>query len=164
MNSGVRLEASEVKLKTPLISMPYGELLRIFLAGALVGLIVGVMIHIMAKAVFTPMLCSSGSSACKNVVAYSSLIAMLVGSVSGLIVLAKLKTYRSLLVMVMSTLSMWGYCTILAESTAWFWSLVLGIVLFGVAYALFGWLARIRSFLVAFSVSAIALVIIRIFL
>ncbi len=86
--------------------------------------------------------------------------AILVGALAGLISMTTLQVYRPLLIVLAATVSLWGFHG-LVDGMAWYWTLLVLAVLFSLAYALFAWLARIRSFIFALAVVTIAVVLVR---
>lgn len=74
--------------------------------------------------------------------------------------LARLRVYRPLLVVLAATIALWGMHGIVA-STAWYWVVAIFAVLFGLSYALFAWIARIRNFVMALVVTIVVVVVVR---
>ena len=81
---------------------------------------------------------------------------VIVGLIS-VFALVRAGVYRPLLVVLASLLALWGIAPWLAP-LAWYWIAFWTTVVFGLAYALFAWLATIERF--AFSVLAMVIVIV----
>ncbi len=160
MATGNRIKAKEVKQISPLVDMSYTDLMQMALVGLGVGLLTSLVTLIMSKFVFEPLLCADANQACQRVGDYASFIALLIGAVAGLIALTKVNSYRPLLVVLLSTLSLWGYSVVFGD-IAWYASWILAAILFGLTYALFGWLSRIKSFTLAIAATLLALILIR---
>jgi len=156
-----RVEAEEVRRVSPVVNSRRGELVRTLLAGVGVGVVVSLLVYLLEQFVFAPLLCGqNGSGSCVNVTAYSSAVAMLVGALAGLVSMTTLQVYRPLLIVLAATISLWGYYTLVVGMT-WYWMLLVAAILFGLAYALFAWLARIRSFIVALVIVIVMVVLVR---
>ena len=156
-----RVAAQEVKRISPVVSSRRDELIRTLLTGVGVGVIVGLLAYLLEQFVFAPLLCDQdGAGSCVNVATYSSAVAILVGALAGLISMTTLQVYRPLLIVLAATVSLWGFHG-LVDGMAWYWTLLVLAVLFSLAYALFAWLARIRSFIFALAVVTIAVVLVR---
>ncbi len=148
----------------PLISMSLGELVRVVLCGIGVGLIVGVVYYLMNKFVFGAVLCRPQAPAdCSQAPNYAFIVAMIIGSIAGIATLVRLRVYRPLLAVLAVAIALWGIHAALS-GVVWYWALLAAMVLFGIAYGLFAWLARIRSFILAIVVTIVVVVIVRLFL
>lgn len=156
-----RVVAEEVRRVSPVVSARRDELVRTLLTGVGVGVIVALLAYLLQQLVFAPLLCGeAGTGTCVNVSSYSSGVAMLVGALAGLISLTTMQVYRPLLIVLASTVSLWGYHTLVAGMT-WYWTVLVAAVLFALAYALFAWLARIRSFVFAVVVVVVMTLLVR---
>jgi hypothetical protein len=152
--------------QTPTIVIPMGvqQLLRIVIIGAGIGLITWGLTFLLDGQVFKSIACRSGAPMqCASSLDYASAVAGVVGAALGLLVLVKLQVFRSLLVVLAVSVSMWGI-----QSTVhllpWQYGLLTSIALFAVAYGLFAWLARIRSFLMTVVIMIVLIVAMRLIL
>ena len=161
MSDANRVTAEEVRRVSPVVSARRDELVRTLLTGLGVGMIVTLLAYLLEQFVFAPLLCGQNATGnCINVSAYSSGVAMLVGALAGLISMTTLQVYRPLLVVLAATASLWSF-QVLVDGFAWYWTLLISAILFALAYGLFAWLARIRSFVVALIVVIIMTVLVR---
>ena len=88
------------------------------------------------------------------------IVAMLVGSIGGLVGLARTRIYRPLLIVIVSVIALWGIQNVLM-GLDWYWAMMITAVFFGLAYGVFGWLARIRNFILAIVLVAVLTVLVR---
>lgn len=97
---------------------------------------------------------------CTNAGNYAMIVAMVIASIGGLIALVQARIYRPLLVVLAAAISMWGLHVITA-GMQWYWTLVVTMILFALTYALFTWVARIRSFLLSLVVIVVLVALVR---
>jgi hypothetical protein len=64
------------------------------------------------------------------------------------------------LIVIAATIALWGINTLTA-SMAWYFALPVIMIMFGLVYGLFAWIARIRSFILAIVVTVVLVVIVR---
>ena len=74
--------------------------------------------------------------------------------------LAHIRAYRPLLIILAAILALWGIQSIVAV-LPWYWALAGMIAVGALAYSLFAWIARIRSFILSAVVAIVIAVIIR---
>ena len=86
--------------------------------------------------------------------------ALVVVSVVAVLALVRVGIYRPLMVVLAVLIAFFGLAPWLAP-LEWYWALLWHVVLFGVAYALFAWLATIEKFVVTLIVTLVAVLIIR---
>lgn len=145
----------------PVVPMYNREIIGVFVTGAVIGLIVTGVWYLLNRFVFTAMLCEGGDTTnCAQAPEYSMMVAMIVGAVAGLIALVQTRVYRPLLAVLGTTIGLWGLHAITWPMT-WYWMLAVMVVLFGLSYALFAWVARIRSFVVSLIVTIVLVVLMR---
>lgn len=148
----------------PLVSMGGGELVQSILVGLGVGLVVAVIMFLLNKFVFGAVLCRPQSIAeCASAPTYAMIVAMVIGAIAGIVSLARLRIYRPLLAVLAATIALWGINN-LVVNLPWYWALLAIMVLFGLAYGLFAWLARLRNFILAIVVTVVMVVIVRLIL
>jgi hypothetical protein len=156
MAKGDRVVAEEVQKSAPVVGARRYELAWTFFGGASVGFVVWVVAWILQRFVFSNLLCA-GAATCSEAVNYAGLVAMIVGSIAGLVVLTTTQVYRPLLVIVASALSLWGFESLVA-GMSWYWALIASMIMFGLAYAAFAWLARVRNFVLTIVIVVILVV------
>lgn len=159
-NEVVYEDAPEVKV-SPFVAMTSRDFITTIVTGAMVGLIVSVAYFLLNKFVFGAVLCRPQSlSDCAQAPNYSMIIALIIGSIAGVASLARARIYRPLLIAIAAAIALWGIHTIVA-GFVWYVALLVSIVLFALAYGLFGWIARIRNFIMAAVVLVVLVVLIR---
>ncbi len=145
----------------PFVNMAITDVLRAFLIGLLVGVVSMGLFYALDRFIFGAALCRPGVEGCTSAPVYSGVIATVVGIIVGIIALAKVGIYRPLPAAIAANIAMWGVFGLVSTHVVWYWGMLIGAVLFGLAYALFAWLARIRSFIISLIVLVVAVVIVR---
>ena len=145
---------------SPLVAMSIPDVLRAFAVGSLVGVVSTGLFYALDQFIFGAALCRAGVEGCASAPVYSGIIATVVGIIVGIIALAKSGIYRPLPAAIAASVAMWGVFALLGN-VVWYWGLVIGAVLFGLAYMLFAWLSRIRSFIISIIVLVAVAVLIR---
>ncbi len=152
--------AVETKV-SPFVAMSVRELIGTILCGMGVGLIVAILYFLLNKFVFGAVLCRAQSPAdCSQAPMYAMIVAVVIATIGGVANLARMRVYRPLLVGLAAAIALWGLHAVVAN-LAWYWGLLAAVVLFGLAYGVFAWLARIRNFILAVVVAVIAVVLVR---
>lgn len=138
-----------------------GEMLRVGILGALVGLFVPGFAWLLQQFFLTPVFCHgqvNGVCAPHDLTAYY--IGTVVAAVIAVALLANWQIFRPLLIAVAAAAALWGlskYVGDVVDHGAW--EYVIGsILLYAAAYLLFYWLLRLRSF--AFSVILVVLAVV----
>lgn len=149
---------------SPLIPMTIRELITTALTGAAVGVFTAIVYLLMNHFVFGAVLCRPQSpGTCGDAPMYAMIVAMVIGSIAGIGALSRLRIYRPLLIVAAAVISLWGFQTIATQLT-WYWLILALAVLLGLAYALFTWIARIRSFIMALVITVVMIIIVRLVL
>lgn len=159
----VREEATPKKQSTgnSLVSMNIRELVGSVCCGVVAGAIAVVLYIVFEKYVFGAVLCRAQSTGnCTLAPTYATLTAVILASIAGVAGLAKLRIYRPLLIGIVAAVALWGLHTPVANF-AWYNALLAVALLSGIAYGLFAWLSRIKSFLLAFLIMVVLVVVIR---
>lgn len=149
-----------------LVSLSRQDFLRIFGIGVIVGIVVCALYVMLDRYVFTPALCENATGTlerCENKESYAATIAMLLVALGGLVSVVRMRVYRPLLVVLFVTASLWGIPE-LAVSLPWWLATLITVLLFGIAYVTFAWLARIRNFYITLLLSVALLVAVRLVL
>lgn len=142
------------------IAMSIVDVLRTLFVGVIVGVVSMGLFYALNQYIFSAALCRAGVEGCSNAPVYSGIIATLVGVIVGIIALAKAGIYRPLPAAIAVGVAMWGVYGLMGN-IAWYWGLLVGTVLFALAYMLFAWLSRIRSFIVSMIVLIVIVVVVR---
>lgn len=146
---------------SPLITMTMRDLLGTIGTGLGIGILTSGIYFLMNRFVFAAVLCRSGSdSDCINAPLYAMIVAMVFGAIAGLVALAALRIYRPLLIVIATSIVMWGFSS-LVSTMPWYFVILIPAVLFALLYGLFAWVARIRSFVVALLVTVVLVVLLR---
>jgi hypothetical protein len=111
--------------------------------------------------VFSAVLCRpQQADQCLQAPEYAMVVAAVIGAIAGLVTLARVRIYRPLFVVLCATIGLW-IASLPIIAYEWYWLLLVLTVLYALAYMLFAWLARIRSFVLALIVAIVVLVIVR---
>ena len=160
VKEAVHDDATDARV-SPLVSMSRRELISMILVGVAVGAIISVLYFLLNKFIFSAVLCRPQSTAdCGQAPNYTMIVAMLVGSIGGLVGLARTRIYRPLLIVIVSVIALWGIQNVLM-GLDWYWAMMITAIFFGLAYGVFGWLARIRNFILAIVLVAVLTVLVR---
>ena len=145
---------------SPFVTMAFPDVLRAFAVGALVGVVSLGLFYALNQYIFGAALCRAGVEGCSSAPVYSGVIATVVGIIVGIIALAKAGIYRPLPAAIAASIAMGGLLVLLS-SVVWYWGLLIAAVLFGIAYMLFAWLSRLRSFVISVIVLVVVAILIR---
>lgn len=143
-----------------MLLMSWGELVRVIIVGAIVGLVTLALHAMLDKYVLTPTLCSAPELAarCASKPYFAAAVATIISAVIGLFALVQQRVYRPLFVVLLATAGLWNVVLLLVTLPLWA-GVVGALFAFASAYAVFAWLAQIRNFIVALIV-ALALVLV----
>lgn len=145
---------------TPYVSMTTGDLIRAMLTGAGVGLVSSGVFLLLNKFVFGAALCRAGVDGCSNAPLYSTIITVVLAIIIGVVALAKAGIYRPLLVAAAAPIALWSLFAMMT-GMFWVWALLVAAVLFALAYGLFAWVARLRSFIVSIILLIVLVLVVR---
>jgi hypothetical protein len=144
--------------------MNWRDVLKIGVAGAIIGLLTMGLYVLFDKYVFSPTLCSDinlGSGRCENKLAFSSSVALVIGALPILFFFVQQRVYRPLLVILLSVVTLWNIPLLLGE-LAMLPAILLSVLIFALTYLVFAWLVQIRNFPIALITSIIVVVIVRV--
>jgi hypothetical protein len=148
--------AEQADKPAPVILMSGRQIIGTIIIGAVVGLLSWGLAQLLDAYVFKTIFCHSMMTAeCAQTPQYAAIGATILAAVAGIFALVKLQVFRPLLVGLGATVSLWGLMNVLS-AMSWQMNVLLFAGLFAVAYLLFAWLARLRSF----GLSVIAMVVI----
>jgi hypothetical protein len=154
------VEEQSVKI-SPFVSLTTRDIISTFVAGLIVGALYYGAMYLLNLYVFGNVLCRAQASAdCAQAPTYSMIVASVLSALVGIGLLVRLRIYRPLLVVGASLISLWGIGTTLL-SLHFLAAFVIAAVLFGLAYAVFTWFIRIRSFILALVTVVVLIVILR---
>lgn len=144
-----------------MIHMTTRQLIGVAITGLVTGVVVWLAGWLLSSAVFGPLLCQDpASSQCAAAPTYGEVAALVVATGVGVFGLVRLQVFRPLLVGLAAALSLWGVLTEL-RGGSWLVGVSVLALLYVLAYALYAWVARIRSLLMAVIVVVVILVLIR---
>lgn len=151
--------ASETR--SSLVPMTWRELARIGAIGAVIGALSVGLYVLFHTYIFQAVLCrDQANTACGQAATYAAITTAFIASFVAVVVLAHIRVYRPLLIILAAILALWGIQSIVAV-LPWYWALAGMIAVGALAYSLFAWIARIRSFILSAVVAIVIAVIIR---
>ncbi len=156
----VRSDDKVVVNTSPFVTMSSRDVVRAILVGAVAGLVTAGIFYLLNAYIFGAVLCRGTADGCTQAPLYSSIIAVVIGAIAGIVGLTRVGVYRPLLVVVASTISLWGLHDYLANTT-WYVGLIALGLLYACAYLLFSWIARIRSLIVSAVMMVVLIVVTR---
>ena len=149
--------ASETR--SNLVPMTWRELARIGAIGAVIGALSVCLYVLFHTYIFQAVLCrDQANTACGQAATYAAITTAFIASFVAVVVLAHIRVYRPLLIILAAILALWGIQSIVAV-LPWYWALAGMIAVGALAYSLFAWIARIRSFILS-AVAAIVIAVI----
>ena len=144
-----------------LIPMSVQQVIRILLIGAGVGVVTWGLTLLLDMYVVKAIVCQDAASTqCASSFEYASISASILAAGLGLLGLIRLQIFRALLVVLAATISLWGI-ELMMRPWGWQVALPTSLLLFMVAYSLFAWLARLRSFILAVVIMLVLVVAVR---
>lgn len=151
--------ASETR--SNLVPMTWRELARIGAIGAVIGALSVGLYVLFHTYIFQAVLCrDQANTACGQAATYAAITTAFIASFVAVVVLAHIRVYRPLLIILAAILALWGIQSIVAV-LPWYWALAGMIAVGALAYSLFAWIARIRSFILSAVVAIVIAVIVR---
>ena len=145
---------------SPFVAMNRRQFIHVMWVGLTVGVVVWSLSMLLDVFVYQAILCRGAGLKCGDSLQYAQITATLIGAIAGLFAIVRLQVFRPLLVVLAATIALWSTVG-LTSSMAWFWAAVAVTLLHGLAYALFSWIVRIRSFLLAVVVVVVLVVVVR---
>ena len=135
-----------VEKPAPIIPMLQSDLIGVLLLGAATGLIILGLGMIFNRFIFDAYFCQGDATAeCINARNYSAVVASVIAAIAALGGLVRLRVYRPLLVVIASMVSLWGVVQIV-WNLYWLIAVLVVAVLYALAFGLYSWVARIRTF------------------
>lgn len=149
--------ASDYVSEAHIIDIEKRTALQIFLTGFIVGAVIWGLTLLLDRYVVAPLACGDVTleASCNSTV-IAGHVASILGMIGGVLALVRFGVFRPLLIGLAALVSLWGVMTWLI-GVEWYIALPVVAVLYGLAYSVFGWLSRIRNFIV--TLIAIVLVI-----
>jgi hypothetical protein len=145
----------------PVVPMLRNEIISIVVLGGLVGLFLWGMGLVLDRFVFDAYLCQNETSnQCAYAKNYAAITAGIIGGVLALVGLIRLRVYRPLLVLLATVISLWGVVQ-LGWKLDWYVGALIAMLMYAVAFATFSWIARVRAFWIALSVTVVLVIAVR---
>lgn len=137
-----------------------GAIIRLTIIGVVSGVTGWLLYLLLSQYVIEPVFCQSTSTyaVCRNGGTIAWVSAHVVTLAAALAILAKQAVYRPLLIVLAVFISLWAAHSWLS-TFPWYLGLAWQALLFGLAFAIFGWVARASNFIFAL-VATIAVVVI----
>jgi hypothetical protein len=161
------MEQKQLEAKTSFDQYPldFRSLLVLFIVGALSGALGWLLYLGIANYFVEPVFCRSAETfaICRNGGAIAWVVAEVMVLAAAVAAMAKLAVYRPLLVVLAVFVSLWGLYAWLG-SMSWYSGMLWHTVLFAIAFAVFGWMARANSFLIAVLASVVVMIMARLIL
>ncbi|HEU5121929.1 MAG TPA: hypothetical protein VFT59_03710 [Candidatus Saccharimonadales bacterium] len=123
--------------------MSIPSLVRVLIAGLVVGAIAGALTYLLAMYIFKVMPCSADN--CSSGGQYSAILAGVVSGMVALFWLIRLQVFRPLLVVIAVTIALWGV-SLYVLTMPWYAVIIVSAGLHAAAYGLVAWVSRIRQF------------------
>jgi len=136
------------------------QLITSFVTGLLVGLLIYGLTAVLRQFVFEPMFCQTADSAsiCSRSPEIAWFISLVVFALASVFALARTGVYRPLLVVIAAAIALSGIWVFIMPM-GWLVGLLWTGLLFGLAYALFAWLASLSNFVISAALVVIATIL-----
>lgn len=142
-------QSSSSENKLSLIDLSPQALIQVALLGTGIGLLYWLLTLLIRQVVFVPLFCGDPTNnMCVGATGGAGVVALIAVTIVGLLGLVRFAVYRPLLIVLATTISLWGIANWTA-SMFWLEGVAWTIVLFAVCYTVFTWLVRPRSFGIA---------------
>jgi len=147
-----------------LVAITYQKLLFVAIIGLITGAVIWGLTLVLDIYVYKALLCANESAQqCLSSTQYAAATATILGAAAGLFGLVRLQVFRPLLIVAAAIIALWGLLAIGAPLD-WYVALPLTMALYGLAFAIFAWLTRIRHFLISLISVIVLIVIVRLVL
>lgn len=133
-----------VESKPAIIEQQTRVIVRVLLVGLVLGVIAWVLTYLLQHYVLKAIFCQNEQAVCSNLAVYAGNITAVIMAVIGVVAMVRIGVYRPLLVALCVMVSLWGLAGWLGKLgvlESVFWT----ALLYGVAYTLYAWLARLRQ-------------------
>lgn len=146
-------------------TMTWRQGMTLFLSGVLVGLVTYGLYVLLERYVFEPIMCRETVALvrCESKDEFANVIALVLGSMLGIVLMVRQRVYRPLLAILGIFLAFWSIFLTLA-ALPWIVMMIVAALTFGFAYLLFGWLVQPISLPVSLVMVTLAVVAIRVVL
>ena len=137
--------------------------LRTIALGAVIGAIVWLATVLIGRYIIEPMTCGQVVHAafCSDSRPVAGSIAAILAAVGGVVVMVRMAASRPIVVAIAAAALLWSIAA-LTDGLFWIEALAWSVVLYALSYALFAWIARYASLLIALVITVVLVVVIRI--
>lgn len=157
--------AKIVKIETETETQAIGasqSIWKIVLLGLILGLAYWGLTALIEKYVITQLFCqlSQYSLTCSQTLAISGNISTILVAIIGVVVMIKLNMAQPLIVAIASAATLWGLA-LLSAGLGSFEVIIWEVLVYGIAYALYSWIARCRNIIIVLVLIALMIFIVR---
>ena len=146
------------------IAMSLRALLFVVITGLAAGLAIWGLTFLLDTYVYKALLCANQTThQCVSSTQYATVTATILGAALGLFGLVRFQVFRPLLVVLAAIVALWGLLEVVSPFV-WYIELPAVMVLYGLAFGVFAWLARIRHFLISLVAIIVLVVVVRLVL
>lgn len=137
------------------------DIITMLIIGAVAGAVIYGIHMMLLHWVFAPLMCGTESaSTCSQSNLFASVAAQVIGGFGALLALIRIHAYRPLLIVLAVLVALWGVISIFA-TWPW-WATLLGMaVVYGLAYGVFGLIAKLQSLVLAAVLTVILGIVVR---
>jgi len=154
-------EVQQDEMTLPFATTSRQQVIQVLAASLVVGLLAWGLAFLLETYLLKGILCpGSGAMKCTAAFQYSGAIASIIAATFGLFTLVKLQVFRPLLVVLAATISLWGLVPLVSVLPGQ-QAVLITVLLSGIAYSLFAWIARIRLFWTAIILMLLLIVAVR---
>lgn len=158
------MEPGEEEAASLIMPMSGRDLAAAVIVGAATGLIVWIISVALGEYLIPKFVCGGTDTGfCGTTTPFIDGIGLIAGGAIGLTGLIRQRTFRPLLVVLAATLVFGGLFQLLG-SLAWYVSLLMSVMLFGLAYGLFAWISRLKIFWQSLIVTVLCIGVVRLVL
>ena len=131
-------------------TMNVRSIVTVFLYGFGVGILTYALYIMLEQFIFDPILCKENSALvhCEDAPSIAGGVAMILGSLAGLVLLVRERVYRPIMAILGVMIALWGIFTVTA-SLPLIVAVLYVALLFAAAYILFSWLVQPTSLVVS---------------
>ncbi len=131
-------------------TMSVRSIVKVFVYGLGVGLLTYALYLALEQVIFDPILCKENSALvhCEDAPSIAGGVAMILGSLAGLVLLVRERVYRPIMAILGVMIALWGIFTVTA-SLPLIVAILYVALLFAAAYILFSWLVQPTSLVVS---------------
>jgi hypothetical protein len=147
-----------------LVPMKIKKLALIVVYGAVAGLVAWALTMLLDTYIYKAILCNRDTAVqCASSYLYASTTSSIIGAAVGLFGLVRLQVFRPLLIVIASFVALWALLAMVSP-LAWYYAAAVVALLYGAAFGVFAWFARIRRFYLTLILVVLLVVAVRLIL